>query len=81
MHWSGFLFYYPYYPKLIEIIQCTTLHVLKQVIQHKLNQGDGKIVSEIFFRWLISYVGGIFHYTTYKLQEDNDIITMFHTLC
>lgn len=79
-HGPWILFCYLYYPKPIEITQCTTLHDLKQAIQQKLNQGNGKIVSEILFHLPISYVGGIFRYTTCKLQEDNDVITMFHAL-
>ena len=50
---------------------------LKQAIGNKISLLNGKVVMDIQFWCLVSFVGDYFYYKACILQNDEDIITMF----
>jgi len=64
----------------MDITNVSSLDDLKQAIHHKLQLVEDKTVSKIHFRCPIQFVGGCSHYMSYKLQYDNDMMSLFDTL-
>ena len=64
-------------PKIVPLNKNMTLDSLKQVIQNKISLPYGKVVKHIHYRYPISFVSDCFYYRACKLQDNDDIITMF----
>jgi len=64
-------------PKMIQLDNRMSLDALTQTIGNKTSLPNGKVVKDIYFLLLVSFVGDYGQYRACILHDDEDIMTMF----